>query len=53
MQEQTNIAIYNTSTSALTTSIFYNTSVMEAVREYVDNNQGFTIMNSIKGTPAY
>ena len=26
---------------------------MEAIREYVENDQAFTFMNSIKGTPAY
>ena len=41
------------STPVLTASIFDNTSFMEAVREYVENNQAFTIMNSIKRTPAY
>ena len=41
------------STPALNAGFFNNTSFMEAVREYVENDQTFTFMNSIKGTTAY
>ena len=52
MQEQINVAMRKISTPALKASFFNNSSFMEAVQEYVENDQAFTFMNSIKGKPA-
>ena len=53
MQEQLNVAVLKISTPALKAGFFNNTNFMEAIREYVENDQTFTFKNSIKGTPAY
>ena len=53
MQEQLNVAMLKISTPALKAGFFNNTNFMEAIREYVENDQTFTFKNSIKGTPAY
>ena len=53
MQEQINFAMRKISTPALKAGFFNNTNFMEAIREYVKNDQVFTFMNSIKRTPAY
>ena len=54
MQEQINVAVHKISTQALKAGFFNdNTNFMEAIREYVQNDQAFTFMNSIKGTPAH
>ena len=52
MQEQINVAMRRISTPASKTGFFYNTSFMEAIQEYVENDQVFTFMNSITGTLA-
>ena len=53
MQEQINFAMRKISAPALKAGFFNNTNFMEAIREYVKNDQVFTLMNSIKRTPAY
>ena len=52
MQEQINVAMRRISTPASKTGFFNNTSFMEAIQEYVENDQVFTFMNSITGTLA-
>ena len=52
-QKQINVVMHKVSTPALKAGFLNNTSLMETVREYVENDQAFTFMNSIKGTPAY
>ena len=53
MQEQINVAMRKISTPVSKTGFFNNASVMEAIQEYVENDQVFTFMNSITETPAY
>ena len=52
MQEQINVAMRRISTPASKTGFFNNTSFMEAIQEYVENDRVFTFMNSITGTLA-
>ena len=53
MQKQINVAMRKISTPVLKAGFFDNTSLMEAARDYVETDQAFTFMNSIKGTPTY
>ena len=53
MQKQINVAMRKISTPVLKAGFFDNTSLMEAARDYVETDEAFTFMNSIKGTPAY
>ena len=53
MQKQINVAMRKISTPVLKAGFFDNTSLMEAARGYVETDQAFTFMNSIKGTPTY
>ena len=48
MQEQINVAMRKISTPAVKAGIFYNTNFIKAAREYVEYEQAFTFMNSIK-----
>lgn len=48
---QINVAICDTFIPALKAGFFIITSFMEVVRENVENDQAYTFMDSIKGTP--